>query len=81
MACGIFSKDRKKVTLNMDTVQYLPEEIKDKVNMSALANQSAMGANAASQDPNDHTLKLKDTASDFAKMTPDERKFFTEYDK
>jgi len=31
LACNIFVKDRKKVTLNMDFYEYLPAEFKDLV--------------------------------------------------
>ena len=44
LACNIFTKDRKKVTLNLDFYEYLPEEFKEMVDIKALRLENSVDA-------------------------------------
>ena len=44
LACNIFTKDRKKVTLNLDFYEYLPEEFKSMVDIKALRLENSVDA-------------------------------------
>ena len=44
LACNIFTKDRKKVTLNLDFYDYLPDEFKEMVDLEALKQENGVHA-------------------------------------
>ena len=42
LACNIFTKDRKKVTLNLDFYDYLPDDFKEMVDLEALKKENGV---------------------------------------